>query len=119
MLQDARIGRRAPRGKIVQSPTKYVTGEQYVAASNPAPTIFWLDKDGEYFVYLPVGMGNIKADSHAKLLEIVGKSDQIDFVYYKEEESDLESYLTPVLPQAGIPANMNITPKQVKVIKGS
>lgn len=81
MIQDPRIGRRGPKGRIVQAPTKYVSGEGYTPAANPAPTVFWLDKNQEYYVILPVSMSRIKPETHAMFLKIVGKEDQIDFPY--------------------------------------
>ena len=81
MITDPRIGRRGPKGKIVQPPTQYVTGEGYNAAANPAPTYFWLDSAGEYFIILPVSMSRIKPETHAALLKIVGKANEIDFPY--------------------------------------
>ena len=35
MIQDPRIGRRGPKGRIVQVPTMYVSGEGYVISNNP------------------------------------------------------------------------------------
>ena len=67
MIQDPRIGRRGPKGRIVQVPTKYVSGEGYVPAANPAPTIFWLDQEQEYFIILPVSMSRIRPETHANL----------------------------------------------------
>lgn len=86
MIQDPRIGRRGPKGRIVQTPTKYVSGEGYTPAANPAPTVFWLDKNQEYFVILPVSMSRIKPETHAMFLKIVGKEDQIDFPYNNGED---------------------------------
>lgn len=81
MIQDPRIGRRGPKGRIVQTPTQYVTGEGYVPAANPAPTYFWLDKIQEYFIILPVSLSRIKPETHAMFLKIVGKEHEIDFPY--------------------------------------
>ena len=81
MITDPRIGRRGPKGRVVQVPNQYVTGEHYNAAANPAPTIFWIDEDGEYFVILPVSMSRINPETHAFLLKSVDKGDQINFTY--------------------------------------
>lgn len=92
MIQDPRIGRRGPRGRIVQVPTKYVSGEGYVPAANPAPTIFWLDQEQEFFIILPVSMSRIRPETHASLLKIVGKGDQIDFPYNNGEDDAVNVY---------------------------
>lgn len=97
MVTDPRIGRRGPKGRIVQTPTAYVTGEGYNSAANPAPTIFWLDSAGEYFIILPVSMSRIKPETHAALLKVVGKANEIDFPYNdspdeKDPNADSENY---------------------------
>lgn len=92
MIQDPRIGRRGPKGRIVQVPTKYVSGEGYVPAANPAPTIFWLDQEQEYFIILPVSMSRIRPETHANLLMLVGKGDQIDFPYNHSEDDQVNVY---------------------------
>lgn len=101
MIQDPRIGRRGPKGRIVQAPTKYVSGEGYTPAANPAPTVFWLDKNQEYYVILPVSMSRIKPETHAMFLKIVGKEDQIDFPY-NDGNDDVQKV---VVRQIGLGSN--------------
>ena len=100
MIQDPRIGRRGPKGRIVQTPTRYVNNEGYTPAANPAPTIFWLDREQEYFVMLPVSLSRIKPETHAMFLKLVGKEDQINFPYNDGSDDELPAARSVMLARA-------------------
>ena len=117
LITDPRIGRRGPKGRIVQTPKQYVSGEGYTPAANPAPTVFWLDKVQEYYVILPVSMSRIKPETHAMFLKIVGKEDQIDFPY--NDGSDELSHKTQQVQRSVILTRDNEDDYNEKPVKKS
>ncbi len=116
-LLDPRIGRRAPNGKIVRAPSLYVTGEGYIAGANPAPTLFWIDVDQEYFVILPVSLAHISDKRHLEMLMLVGKPEDYEHFYGRAPQTDDEAAMQAEEAKLEALANQDNYPEAAAIAK--
>lgn len=76
-VKDNRIGKRNTKGRFTAVPARYATGEIYNPVANPAPTLYWIDPNCEYFCILPAGTAKISDVLRNELMKAIGMEDWI------------------------------------------